>query len=501
MIGVHYLLESMDFLDPKKKKQHLIRLYIGYFLVAVALALGSLVLLFRAYGYDFDRKTGEVVQNGMVFIDAHPESADVYLNGQRYKDRTATRMELPVGQYSLELKRDGYRPWKRNFTLEGGSIERFIYPTLFPEKLVTKDAQLYSTVPGLSTESPDRKWLLIQQTATLQKFDLYDLSKETLPVTVLTLPDNLLTTSPASQAYQFVEWSTDNRHVLLKHTFGDKYEFIMVDRETPAASFNVNRTLGLEMTEVAMRDKQFDKLYVYQAISQLLQVADVKPKTLTPFLTKVVAFKPHGDNTMLYITDDGKKPGMLALKIRDGDAEHLIHYFKTGAEYVLDLAKFDNKWYAAAGSKNEDKVYVYKDPIEVAKHANQQEIAPIMILRLDKVKRISFSDNARFIAAQNGSKFAVYDAEYDRRFSYDVKLPVASDNFATWMDGHRLLLNVEGKTIVFDYDGINLQTLAPISPGHIPLFDRDRVFLFTVGPSVGAPGKYALTQTALKLKP
>ncbi len=491
----------MDFLDPKKKKRHLIRLYIGYFLVAVALALGSLVLLFRAYGYDFDRKTGEVVQNGLVFVDAHPESADIYLNGQRYKDRTATRMELPVGQYSLELKRDGYRSWKRNFNLEGGKIERFAYPTLFPEKLVTKDTQLYGAAPVLSTESPDRHWLLVQQPGTFNKFDMFDLSKDTVPVSAVTLPDNILTASPASQAYKLVEWSTDNRHVLLKHTFGDKYEFIMVDREKPEESFNVNQKLNVTPTEIAMRNKSYDTLYLYQAASQSLQVASIKSLKLEPYLTKVVAFKPHGDNVMLYITDDGQKPGMLALKLKDGDSDYLLHYFKAGAEYVLDIAKFNDHWFAAAGSKSEDKVYVYKDPAEAAKQAHQKEIAPIMILRLEHAQHISFSENARFIAAQNGSRFAVYDAEYDRRFLYDTKLPVAADNIATWMDGHRLLLNVEGKTVVFDYDGINVQTLALISAGHIPLFDRDRVYLYTVGPSVVVPGKQALTQTALKLKP
>ena len=93
----------MDFLDPNKKRAHTIRLFVGYFLVGTAIALASLILLFQSFGYDVDRKTGKVIQNGLIFLSAHPESADVYLNGQR-KDKTDLRLAVPAGPYSVELK-------------------------------------------------------------------------------------------------------------------------------------------------------------------------------------------------------------------------------------------------------------------------------------------------------------------------------------------------------------------------------------------------------------
>jgi hypothetical protein len=62
----------MDFLDPKRKKSHHKRLFIGYLLMAVAVAMGTLILLFSAFGYGVDRKTGDVIQNGTVFVDSQP---------------------------------------------------------------------------------------------------------------------------------------------------------------------------------------------------------------------------------------------------------------------------------------------------------------------------------------------------------------------------------------------------------------------------------------------
>src|SRR3989344_6640991 len=107
MIG----LPHMDLLDPNKKRAHTIRLFVGYFLVGTAIALASLILLFQSFGYDVDRKTGKVIQNGLIFISSHPEASDVYLNGD-LKDRTDVRLAVPAGQYSVELKRSGYRTRK-----------------------------------------------------------------------------------------------------------------------------------------------------------------------------------------------------------------------------------------------------------------------------------------------------------------------------------------------------------------------------------------------------
>ena len=109
-------------------------MFIGYGLMAIVLGIGSTILLYRAYGYNRDPVTGNIVQNGFVFIDAHPEAADISLNG-KFRGVTSQRLDIPAGDYSLDLTRDGYRSWHRDFTLEGGkssvlSILSFSRPNL-----------------------------------------------------------------------------------------------------------------------------------------------------------------------------------------------------------------------------------------------------------------------------------------------------------------------------------------------------------------------------------
>ena len=142
----------MDFLDPKKARAHNIRIIIGYILIGIALILTTIILLYQAYGFGVDRK-GNVIQNGLVFVSSTPNPAEVYVNGQK-RDNTNTRLLLSSGQYTFELKRDGYRNWKRAVTVEGGSVDRFDYPFLFPSSLQTSTVKNMTNNQRLLLRAP-----------------------------------------------------------------------------------------------------------------------------------------------------------------------------------------------------------------------------------------------------------------------------------------------------------------------------------------------------------
>ncbi len=122
----------MDFLDPKRKKAHHTRLLIGYLLMAVAVAMATWLLLNSSFGYWVDPKTGDVIQNGTVFLDSRPGGSTVFLDGAMQNNKTASRLTLPGSRtYNIRLEQDGYRPWSRTFSLDGRSIERLVYPLAY----------------------------------------------------------------------------------------------------------------------------------------------------------------------------------------------------------------------------------------------------------------------------------------------------------------------------------------------------------------------------------
>lgn len=488
----------MEFLDPDKKKKHNQRLFIGYFLIGVAIILSSIILFFQSSGYDVDRKTGKVIQNGLIFASAAPESATVYLNGVQ-KDKTDTRLTVPAGAYTVELKRDGYRTWKRSFNLEGSSIERLQYPVLFPEKLNQKDVAQYASEPAFATQSPDRKWIMVLKPGGLTSFDVYDSSNPKTAAVTATLPADILSAGGDEQKLTLVEWSTDNRHVLLKHTFKDQYEFIMVDRDTPANSTNLNKLLAINPTEVSLRDKRFDQLYILDATARTLRSVDTKTKQFTDILKEVRAYKSYGADTLLFAVTDPTNPVNVIVKIRDGGKDYVLRTYQNPTDFLLDITRFDDHWYAVVGPKNEGRVSIYRDPMIKNKDNPSALPGAYSVLIMKDPQKISFSANARFVMSQSANHFAVYDAETNRRFYYDAPLEMTIDQKATWMDGHRLLVSNKGKVVVFDFNGINQQTLVSIQNGTLPFFDRDYTRVYTLATSSQAADKSALTQTPLKL--
>lgn len=488
----------MDFLDPDKKRNHTRRLYLGYFLVAVAIMLASVVLLFQALGYDLDRRTGKVIQNGLIFFASHPDSATIYLNGEE-KGQTEARLTVPAGQYTAELKRNGYIPWKRSFNLEGSSIERLVYPVLFPEKLKTQDLKVYNGATNFATQSPDRQWILTQKPGGLTLFEQLDANNPKDPAKEIALPSDIFNSVAGPHVLKTVEWSTDNRHVLLQHTHKDGSEFIVVDRESPSSSFNVNRLFALNPTKVSLRDKKYDQFYFYDLQAKTLQRAEVKNKQVTPVLTDVLSYKSYGPDTLLYATIDKDTPGGSSVRLLDGDKTYPIRNYTDAGEFLLDITRFDDQWYAVIGATNEGRVSIYRNPMTRSKNTPNGLPQAHTVLIMQDPQQVAFSANARFILTQSGNKFAVYDAETNRRFYYDINLEIPKEIKATWMDGHRILVNANNKVYVFDFDGINQHELVTILPDTLPFFDRDYNRLYTLAPATTVADKTALSYTPLKI--
>lgn len=495
------ILRVMDFLDPKKKRAHRIRLFIGYGLMAVALAMATLILVFASYGYDIDRANGGIIQNGLVIVDAHPEAANIEVNGMN-KGTTTNRLILPAGQYTVNLTRSGYRSWNHAVSLEGSSIEQLVYPFLFPQQLVTKTLQTYNAIPTLASESPDRHWLVVNLPETPGAFQVVDLNNKQNPATTVSLPTDAFTTAAGAHTFEAVEWSTDNVHLLLKHSFTGGSEFIIFDRDTPANSVNLNKVFPNQpFTIVNLRDKKADQFYLYNAPDGNLFTADTKNKSPTLVQSHVQQFKSYQADTLLYVLTPPAGTTTSEVHYVQSGNDYILRTLPVASKYLMDMAKFNNHFYVVVGSPTDGHNYVYQDPLSAYTHKPAQAPRPFRVLIEPQAQYLSFSAIARFIAVQSGSSFAVYDAETGRQFHYDTKLNLTPDQKATWMDGHRLMFTSGDTIVIFDFDGTNLQKLSPSNASFTPFFDRDYTALFSLAPQTNAADKLQLLRTELKVLP
>jgi hypothetical protein len=453
----------MDYLDPKKQFRHQIMLMIGYVLIGIAIVIGTVILLYQAYGFGLG-KNGTVIQNGLFFFSSHPHPADIYVNGTKKSAHTNTRMSLPAGIYNVVLHREGYRDWQRSINLDGGSVEHFDYPFLIPKTLSPKKIQSYDSAPGLVTQSPDHRWLFVQQPGSMTSFEVYDLKNPTKPGETLSLPGNLLTKASSGESWQLGEWSADNRHVVLQHLYDGKTEFILADRTDPAQSVNLNETLSINPAKLTLRDKKYDQYYAYTAEGGVVQTVSLKDPAPKPYLEHVLNYQSYSDDIMLYATDAGGPAGKVQVRLRIGDKTSVIRTFPAGTTYLLDLAKYDGTMYVTTGASSENKIYIYKDPTGQFAANPGHALVPSQVLHVTAPNYLSFSDNAQFIVTENAAEFGVYDIE--NKLAYHYISPFALDApqpHANWMDGDRLTYVSGGKLVIFDYDNANRQVLVPAS--------------------------------------
>ncbi len=489
----------MDFLDPRKKRAYKARLITGYILMALVIAMAAYLLANISYGYNFSTKTHTIIQNGLLFVDSKPGGAAIDLSGTQ-RGSTSARLNLPAATYSLKLTKGGYRTWQRSVEVDAGAVAYYVYPFLFPKAPVSVSMQSYATAPPLFTQTPDQHWLLVQTAVSSSasvNFDEYDASKPTQAAQVLSLPDSVLTNPglPGS-SLSLVEWSTDNNHVLLQHGYQGGSEFIVFDRSDPSQSFNVNRLFGVNPSQVALRNKSINQLYIYDQSAQTLRVGDTTKGVLDPvFLKNVLAFKAYGSSLLTYVTDNNMPSGQAQARIWSNGPTYALYNFSAGSHYLIDAAQYQGHWYYIAGSDTDDRVDIFEDPLSDIQNSSIGKALPTIALRVMGADKVSFSNNARFVEVESGQSFGVYDFENKARFQYIIKAPLAGD--LQWMDGSRLIGDSNNTVFVTDYDGTNQQLLVPTMEAAGGYFSSDFNHLFTVAPSANG-GNYDLNNVDMR---
>lgn len=487
----------MDYLDPRKRMRHTIILYTGYVLIGIAIVIATTVLLYQAYGFGIDRK-GKVIQNGLVFISSQPAPADIYVSGHLEGSQTNTRLSLPEATYDVQLRRAGYTPWQRSVIVEGGKVLHIDYPLLTPVNLNSTKLFNFVKAPSFSSQSPDKRWLITGRSETQDLFDLFDLKNPTKAPSQLSLPANLLTPAAGPTDLSAIEWADDNQHILLKHSFAGKLEYILLDRQNPSQSVNLNTSIAPNLGQLSLIDRKYDKYYSYDPAGLTLSKASLKAPGTTVVLSGVIAFKPYGNDVILYATSIGASSGKTRIQLKVNDQSYTIRSVAADGNYLLDITTFNNTFYVVAGASSENRLYVYEDPAGQIGNNLFRSPVPTQVLRVTAPNFVSFSSNTQYIMAENGSQFSVFDIQNKRGYNFTSKVALDTpQTHASWLDGNRLTLVSGGKQVFVDYDNQNLRTLGAASPNYTLSVASDIRYTYTI---VKLPdGQAYLNQTALRI--
>ncbi len=175
------------------------------------LIIGTVIAIRYAQGYRLSRLT-VMKSTGLLSANSFPNGASVYVNGN-LTSATDTTLNLSPGEYDIEIRKEGYFPWKKHVKLES--------------ELVTQtNALLFPTAPGLTPltfigasnihPSPDgQRILFTTASASASRNGLYVIDLTDNPLALQKGPHLIArtTTTIDLNKAQFL-WSPDSDQIL-----------------------------------------------------------------------------------------------------------------------------------------------------------------------------------------------------------------------------------------------------------------------------------------------
>lgn len=466
----------MDYLDPHKKKAHSTRLFIGYALIAVAIAFATVILVYVGSGYYIDRQTGDLIQNGQIFVNSDPEGASIYLNDKLQKTKTAGRLVVPSGLYDIAVKRDGYRDWIQQITLEGGKVQRLDYALLIPANLQPNAVQTFSSAPTDTSQSPDRRFISLVFADKPNTVLFYDTTKPDLDAKVVLIDKTLFLDPSKIGSLVVKEWTTDTKKVLIENVVaGVTLDYLLISRVDGDPSFNLYKTLNLKDVSIGLKEGDSDSYFIYNKTAKTLGTMTLNDKLLIPRLSNVLQYKAFNYDIIAYITDIGATKDKVQARLTDGvDRTYLLRELSAGTtSYLLDVAKNGSTTVLAVGASSENKVAILSNPVGYLK-ANPDKTIPLAttIFLLENPTEVSFSTDGSVVMARGGQKIASHYFEEDRSAKYVLSVPIGLSSLR-WVDGKHLQAVSGGYSYIFDFDGANLQKLTETTEKYSIYFDNN----------------------------
>jgi hypothetical protein len=187
--------------------QDIVRTRLLLFLTGIIIVpLGTVLVILFAKGYRPDLQKRGILVTGLLVAHSYPEGAQVFVNDQ-LKSATNTTINLTPGNYSLEIKKEGYQPWKKDLIIQPEIVTRAT-AVLFPSVPTLKPITAQGAANPLL--SPDGTKVIFTSPSGSQLF-LLDLNESPLG---LLNRDSKLIADFKNIKINTLYWSPDSRQVL-----------------------------------------------------------------------------------------------------------------------------------------------------------------------------------------------------------------------------------------------------------------------------------------------
>lgn len=461
------------------RKQFIIRRIIFSFLATVSVAIIVTAAVLFMLGYRLNTESGTLQQGALLQFDSRPSGADVYINDTLIGGKTATKQSVIAGTHSIIMKKAGYEDWSRTVTVTPGTLTWLNYTRFVPVNRTPASVQNFTELSQL-TFSPDLKYGLAHEAPSSPVFHVLDLRSETVKPQPVTLPGALYSeaaTAGVEHSFSIVRWNAPSRHVLLRHDFSGKTEWIVFDTENVDRSVNVTTLLSTDFKDIQFAGTNGSVLYGLTS-DGLLRKLDLSAGSISrAFVTHVSTFQMFATNIIVY---EGQHPDDAAVQrvgvYRDGDdASNVLREAPVGTPLHVATSQYFGDDYVAIAEGEYVTILKGSYPSAQARAA-ATSLKPYATFTLGQpVEILSFSPSGEYVLAQGTSQAKSYEIEYKREsgvFSSNGKL--------SWLDAAHLWSDGDNTLTMRDFDGTNVHQLATVASGYGVTLSQNGRFVYLV---------------------
>jgi len=466
---------------PSSKRKELLRRIAVYSLMTFAVIGLVTLLIFMTLGYRYNQDEG-LVQTGLVQFGSQPGGANVTIDSRDFGSRTPSKASLEEGSHHITMQRDGYRQWQKSIDVVGGAVLWLNYARLFPTDLKPANVASFPTVSSTAV-SPDAKWMALAEDPASSTLRLIDLSHDSaIEPVALALPATLYT-APAegeSQRFELTKWDPSSRFVLVKHTYGAQHEWLVVDTQDIGSSQNITKLLGVNASEVIFSVNNASILYA--RVDNTVRRIDRGSATISrPLVENVAEFSLYGENVILFTLQPNATTGKRDVGYYRGDDEktYVVGSYADfeGTPADIAISQYFGDTYVAVSHEN--KVDIFTGDLD-----HPDELERVASTKINGgAQHLSMVTAGRFVIAQHGPAYVVYDLELKKSTTTQLKGTGDVAQELRWLDGYSIWSDRDGVLRVYEFDGANQQEVMKVTPG----------FNVTLGP--GERYLYGITQS------
>ena len=449
--------------------------------LAVIVIVAGTILFIMGYRVDSDK--GRIEQGALVQFDSQPNGANVAIDGKSINANTPAKQTVIAGQHSFVVNRTNYETWSKTLNVKAGSLEWLDYIRLVPKDLKVESIDSYASVVG-EIASPDYKWLLVQQRADVPSFQLVDLRSQQVKSSTIVLPATIYssaTTPGVTHNFVMENWDKDGRHVIVKHTFNDKSEYIVLDTQDLATSVNVSSLLNISLSQVEFSGTSGNILY--GVTDGVIRKLDLSNATISRGLvTNVKRFDMFETNVISYVGVDPANPAHQVAGIyREGDESARVLRVVKDLTTPLTIAAtryYSDDFVAISEGQN---VTILKGRYPSSSEADTSSLKLYDEFKAAaNIDATSFSETGSRLVIQSGLTFVGYEVEYKRATNASMTTTETTSRALKWLDDAYVWAVYEGRLSIREFDGANTHVIMNMEPGFDATLSQNGKYLYGI---------------------